>query len=191
MGSLRKLRTAHTNYLPRFEVPALTRGTSEEMEVFVKKVWQWELLERVRKHPATTRDLEDILREVITEFGDVTVCILASFVEQRAWLKELEEQGYISISRDGMVNGADIYTPRKLTVLEQRIIDTLGQHKKMKGSTIAKRLKRSPEEVGKCVGELWHRKLVEYDSWEFPTPQDVCDLRFSLTKPGRAYRSEK
>ena len=187
MGSLRSLR-GHTNYLPRFEVPALTQGTSEEIGIFLKKVWQSKLLGVVRKHSLSLWEV----REARTQFGDVEVSIKPTYEQQMAWLEELEEQGYVSISREyntdgraivGRIEGLDIYSPKKRTGLERQVIETLAPHKYLKGSTLLKRFKANSQQIEDTVWGLCERGLIRlgtcYGTDEFE------DANFFITDHGR------
>ena len=158
MGSLRSLRTGHTSYLPRFEVPALTQGTNEEMEIWMKQVWQSKLLETVSKHPAYRKDV----RQARTQFGDVTVTIQPTLEQQETWLEELEQRGYVSLSQvTHLIEGLDIYSPKKLTRLERQVIETLAPHRYLQGKTLLKRLKADPKQIEDTVYRLGKLGLVK------------------------------
>ena len=180
MGSLRSLRTGHTNYLPRFEVPPLTQGTSEEMEVWVKRVWQSKLLETLRKHSAFFWEVS----EFRIQFGDV---IIQPTVEQQiAWIEELKEQGYLSISQEPWrFEGLDIYSPKKLTGLEQQIIETLDHHRYLKGITLLKRFKADPQQIEDTVCGLCQRGLVKVNPGAVLV--EFADVYFSITNHGHEF----
>lgn len=187
MGSLRSLRTGHTNYLPRFEVPALTRGTSEEMEVWMKRVWQFGLLEMLSEHPAVWWEVNSFE----TRVGNVSVSICPiGELQQTAWIEELEQQGYLSFSREPWrIEGRDIYSPKKLTRLERRVIKTLDGRRYLKGSTLLKRLKSDPQQIEDTVRGLCERGLV----W-LPTGYSraqFADAHFYITPHGQDFMTPR